>query len=122
MAEPPLEPIGFIVQRSQNGATFTLAHPSHSGMVREGDHVTVWSRNVSYAATAKVLGQVTEVQDGRVNITILRTEVEAGWPAACDILEPGSPVYLAVPNTFEPRADTITDKPDGYQDHRQPCC
>ena len=111
MAGPPLEPIvkpiGFTAERLQNGATLTLAHPADSGVVREGDHLTVWTRNVDHNATAKVLGQVTEVQNGRASFAILRTEVDPDWPADRDILEPGSPVYRALRGTFDP--DTKND-------------
>ena len=102
MAELPLEPIGFIVQRLQNGAILTLAHPENSGIIEEGDHVTVWTHNVDHAATAKVLGHVTEVNDGTAAFAILRTELDTAWPADRDILEAGCPVYRALRGTFDP--------------------
>ena len=86
MAELPLEPIGFITQRLQNGATFTLANPENSGIIAEGDHVTVWTYNVEHTATVKVLGHVTAVNDGVAAFAILRTELDATWPADRDIL------------------------------------
>lgn len=35
MTGPPLEPVGFILQRSQNGATFTLAHPENLDALKD---------------------------------------------------------------------------------------
>ena len=102
MAGPPLKPVGFIVQRSQNGATFKLAHPENSGIVAVGDHVTVWTRDVDRHATAKVMGHVTQVKATVATFAILRTELDAAWPADRDILEPGCPVYRALRGTFDP--------------------
>ena len=106
MTTPPIMPAAFIQQRTSNGATIVLAGPSGKDSLKIGDHVTVWSHNPGKAATAKVLGHVTQLESGKGAFAILKTEIDSRWPADLDIIETGSPVYLAVPDTFDPDTGT----------------
>ncbi len=108
MTTPPIMPVGFVGQRTPNGATITLAGTPDENRLKTGDHVTVWSHSPDYVATAKVLGHVTRLEADDGAFAILRAEVDTSWPACLDILETGSPVYRAVPDSFEPEMSQVS--------------
>ena len=108
MTTPPIMPVGFVNQRTPNGATITLAGPPDKNRLKTGDHVTVWSHSPDHVATAKVLGHVTRLEADNGAFAILRTEVDTSWPASLDILDTGSPIYRAVPDSFEPEMSQVS--------------
>ena len=102
MATPPIMPVGFIKERTSDGAVFTLAQPGQPSRLEKGDHVTVWSHRPEKSATARVLGVVTDVRDATGTFTVVKTEMDGPWPADADPLELGNPVYRALEGTYEP--------------------
>ena len=106
MATPPIMPVGFIKERTSDGAVFTLAQSRETVSLKTGDHITVWARNLEKKATARVLGVVANVGDSTGTFTIIRMETEGPWPSGSDSLEPGSPIYRAIKGTYQPDPDS----------------
>ena len=102
MVRPYINPLGFIDRITEDGATFTLTKPGDYGNVRPQTPVTVWRYSPEHLAIAKVRGHVTAVGYSAARFTVSETQADPRWPEGVNPLRTKAPVYLAMPESFEP--------------------
>ena len=102
MATPHIMPLGFIDRPNVNGATFILTNAGESADLRAGTPVTVWRYSPERLAIARVRGTISAVGHTTATFTISGSQIDPRWPEEEDILQPKTPVYLALPDSYEP--------------------
>ena len=102
MATPHILPLGFIYRTTPDGAVIMLTSPQDSLTLRTGAPVTLWQYSRGLLAAAKVRGQISAVGYATASFTTIETRTDPRWPEGRELLLPRTPVYLALPNSFEP--------------------
>ena len=102
MATPYIMPLGFIDRPTEDGAIIMLTNPEESIILKLATPVTLWRYNQAQLAVAKVRGEISDV--GYVTATFITVEarIDIRWPAHQELMRPATPVYLALPGSFEP--------------------
>ena len=101
MAQPYINPLGFIDRPTQNGAVILLTNPEESLSLRPGTPITVWRYSPEHLALGKLRGRITAI--GYTTATFVTEDTQKGprWPDE-DLVRPAAPVFLALEGTFEP--------------------
>ena len=102
MATPCIMPLGFIDRPTEDGAIIMLTNPKESTSLKLATPVTLWRYNPGRLAVAKIRGEISDV--GYVTATFITVEVQVDtrWPANQKLMRPATPVYQALPGSFEP--------------------
>ena len=95
MAQPYINPLGFIDRPTQDGAVIILTNPEESLGLRPGTPITVWRYSPEHLALGKLRGRITTI--GYTTATFVTEETEKGprWPDE-DLVRPAAPVFLAL--------------------------
>ena len=102
MARRFILPLGFINRITENEGVFILTKPGDCANVRPNTPVTVWRYSPAHLAIAKVRGQVTAVGYSAARFTVSESQADPRWPEGENPLRTNAPVYLALPESFEP--------------------
>ena len=102
MATPYIMPLGFIYRPTEDGAIITLTDPRDSLGLKLATPVTIWRYSQGQLATAKIRGQVTAVGYMTATFKTVESRIDPRWPTSRQLLRPKTPVYLAMPDSFEP--------------------
>lgn len=103
MPEPRILPLGFIDRTTDDGAIIMLTRPSESYDIRPDTPVTLRVRNTGATpATARVRGVITSVGYVTATFKAVETRKHPNWPQDQPILQRGTPVYQALPDSFQP--------------------
>ena len=103
MAAPRILPLGFIDRTTNDGAIIMLTRPSDSHDLRPETPVTLRSRSTRKTpATARVRGLITSVGYVTATFEVVETHRSPNWPQDEQILRRGTPVYQALPDSFQP--------------------
>ena len=102
MTTPYIMPLGFIDRPTETGATFILSNPEDSHLLKPGTPVTLWQYSPGQLALAKVRGEITDVGFVTATLTTVESQTDPRWPEDREIICPKTPVYLALPDSFEP--------------------
>ena len=102
MAIPHILPLGFIHRTTQDGAIIMLTNSQDSLTLRTDAPVTLWRYSQGLLAMAKARGQISAVGYVTATFTTVETQIDPRWPAGQELLRPKTPVYLALPDSFEP--------------------
>ena len=103
MPAPRILPIGFIDRTTNDGAIIMLTRPSESHDLRPETPVTLRSRSTGETpATARVRGMITSVGYVTATFKVVETHKTTHWPKDEQALQRGTPVYQALPDSFEP--------------------
>ena len=103
MAAPRLLPLGFIDRTTDDGAIIMLTRPSESHTLRRDTPVTLLSRSTGQTpATARVRGIITAVGYVTATFKAVETHKHPNWPQEQPVLQRGTPVYQALPDSFQP--------------------
>ena len=102
MAKRRILPLGFIHRTTDDGAIIMLTKPSDSQTLRPGTPVTLRSRSAGEPpATARVRGLITSVGYVTATFRVVETRMDS-WPEGEQALRRGTPVYQALPASFDP--------------------
>ena len=99
MTTPFLAPLGTMVDINPEGASFLLMRPN--AVVADAP-VVVWNFDDITGLVAKCRGIVTEVNHNQASFRIVDSDIPEQWPEDIPILEKDDPVYLGLPNSFNP--------------------
>lgn len=103
MTEPHILPLGFIDRTTDEGAIIMLTKPSESRRLSPDTPVTLRTRSVKEpAATAKVRGVITAVGYVTAIFRVVESVTDSLWPEGEPTLRRDTPVYRALPGTFQP--------------------
>ena len=102
MSIPHILPLGFIHQLTLDGAIIMLTNPRDSLSLRSGTPVTLWRYSQGLLALAKIRGRISAVGYVTATFTTVETQKDIRWPENLEVLRPKAPVYLALPDSFEP--------------------
>ena len=103
MANQRILPLGFLDRTTDGGAIIMLTNPSDSHGLRHNTPVTLQAKSTTNAeATAKARGLITAVGYVTATFKVVETRTDAGWPEGEQILKRGTPVYQALPDSFNP--------------------
>ena len=105
MAQPYINPLGFIDRPTQDGAVILLTNPEDSLSLEPGTPVTVWRYSPEYLAIGKLRGQITEVGYTTATFVTVETRNDSRWAEDLPIIRPAAPVFLALGDSFEPDPD-----------------
>ena len=105
MAQPYINPLGFIDRPTQDGAVILLTNPEDSLSLEPGTPVTVWRYSPEYLAIGKLRGQITKVGYTTATFTPIETLTDPRWPDNLPIIRPAAPVFLSLQESFEPDPD-----------------
>ena len=110
MATPYFIPLGFIDRLEGDSAIFTLTDPKDVESVAPGTPVTVWHYSRQHSAVARTRGAITNL--GQLKATFKAVDVDLGaeWPPEEVAMQPGLPVYLALPDSFEPDLSRLSSR------------
>ena len=80
MAQPYINPLGFIDRPTQDGAVILLTNPEESLSLRPGTPITVWRYSPEHLALGKLRGRITAI--GYTTATFVTEETQKGprWP------------------------------------------
>ena len=102
MATPYIMPLGFIYRPTEDGAIITLTDPKESPSLQLATPVTIWRYSQGQLAVSKIRGQITAVGYMTATFKTVESQIDPRWPTSRQILRPKTPVYLAMPDSFEP--------------------
>ena len=102
MAKPYIMPIGFIDRTTDDGVIMMLTNPSDSLSLKLETPVTIRRSARDGQSEAKVRGRITGVGHTTATFSIVESQLDPDWPADQAIMLKDTPVYLALPSTFEP--------------------
>ena len=102
MPTPLIMPMGFIDRPTEDGAIIMLTNPEESITLRLATPVTLWRYNQARLAVAKIRGEISDVGYVTATFTTVETLIDARWPENQKVMRPATPVYLALPGSFEP--------------------
>ena len=118
-------PIGIIKKSTGAGTTIRLI-PPHPSADKLQPQMNIRTRDSETGAHAKATVGVVEIQGNMARFDILELETEPEWPEGMDPLAAGQPVYLALPDSFEPDPEpqgTVEEIQAFLEEsHRQGCC
>ena len=112
METPYIMPLGFVERTTQDGALIMLTRPKESVTLKPGTPVTAWRYSRRHLALAKARGKISEVGYTSATVTTLETWTDSRWPLKEAILIRKTPVYLAVPDSFEPDLSQMITQDD----------
>ena len=91
------------VVKELDGDTAVLRMDDRLGFsVVVGTPTTVWRGDLNTARLARSRGVITEVAGGIARMIILYHQIEPGWDPEMPLMQLGSLVYEAMPNSFLP--------------------
>ena len=103
MPEAHLLPLGFIDRTTDDGAIIMLTKPSESHDIRPDTPVTLRVRSAGATpATARVRGVITSVGYVTATFRAVETRKHSNWHHDQPVLQRGTPVYQALPDSFQP--------------------
>ena len=102
MATPYIMPLGFIDRPTENGAIIMLTNPEESFTLKLATPVTLWRYNQARLAVAKIRGEISDVGYVTATFITLEARTDTRWPANQELMRRATPVYLALPGSFEP--------------------
>ena len=102
MATPYINPLGFVDKNSEDGVSFILTNAEDSPDLNRNISVTVWRYSPKHLAMAKIRGTICAVGHTTADFSITDSQMDPRWPGDRDVLQPGIPVYLALPDSYEP--------------------
>ena len=102
MAISHILPLGFIHRTTRDGAVIMLTNPQDSLTLRTGTPVTLWQYSRGLLALARIRGRISAVGYVTATFTTVETQMDPRWPEGREIMLPRTPVYLALPDSFEP--------------------
>ena len=103
MAAPRILPLGFIDRTTNGDAIIMLTRPSESHDIRPDTPVTLRVRSTGATpATARVRGVITSVGYVTATFKAVETRKHPNWPPEQPVLQRGTPVYQALPDSFQP--------------------
>ena len=105
MAQPYIMPLGFIDRPTQEGAVITLTNPEDSLGLRLGTPITVWRYSPELLAVGRLRGSISAVGYTTATFVTVETHNDSRWPEDLPVMRPASPVFLALPDSFEPDPD-----------------
>ena len=83
MAQPYINPLGFIDRPTQGGAVILLTNPEDSPCLRPGTPITVWRYSPEHLALGKLRARITQVGDTTATFATDETETDPRWPDEC---------------------------------------
>ena len=107
MVTPYIIPLGFIDKLDGASTTFTLTNPEDSASLGPGAPVTVWHYSPRYQAIAKTRGEITNLDELTASFRTAGVNLDPKWPTEEATMQLGIPVYLALPNSFEPHSSRM---------------
>ena len=110
MATAYFIPLGFIDRLEGDSAIFTLTNPKDVESLVPGTPVTVWNYSPQHLAVARTRGAITDL--GGLKATFRAVDLALGpeWPEEEVTMKPGLPVYLALPDSFEPDSSRMPSR------------
>jgi hypothetical protein len=102
MVTPYIMPLGFIDRTTRDGAIIMLTNPEESITLNLATPVTLWRYNQTRLAVAKVRGEISDVGYATATFITIEARIDTRWPANQELMRPATPVYLALPGSFEP--------------------
>ena len=105
MATPYIMPLGFIDRPTENGAVITLTNPEDSLSLQLGTPITVWRYSPELLAVGRLRGSINAVGYTTATFDTVERRNDSRWPEDLPIIRPASPVFLALPDSFEPDPD-----------------
>ena len=102
MAQPYINPLGFIDRPTQDGAVILLTNPEESLSLRPDTPITVWRYSPEHLALGKLRGRITTIGYTTATFVTDETETDPRWPDELPIIRAAAPVFLALEGTFEP--------------------
>ena len=105
MATPYIMPMGFIDRPTQEGAVITLTNPEDSLGLQLGTPITVWRYSPELLALGRIRGSISAVGYTTATFDTVETRNDSRWPEDLPIIRPASPVFRALPDSFEPDPD-----------------
>ena len=102
MTAPFIMPIGFIDRTTDDGAIMMLTNPSDSHDLKLETPVTILRSTPDGQSEARARGRITGVGYTTAIISVVESQFDLNWPADQDIFIKDTPVYLALPGTFNP--------------------
>ena len=102
MATPRIMPLGFIDRTTGDGAIIMLTNPEESLTLKLATPVTLWRYNRARLAVAKIRGEISDVGYVTATFITLEARIDTRWPANQELIRRATPVYLALPGSFEP--------------------
>ena len=118
-------PIGIVKESTEARTTIRLI-PPHPSTDKLQPQANILTRDSGTGAHARAVVRVVEIQGNVAHLEVLELETEPEWPEGADPLATGLPVYLGMPDCFEPDPE-----PQGTEEeiqafleetHRQGCC
>ena len=105
MATPYIMPLGFIHRPTENGAVITLTNPEDSLSLQLGTPITVWRYSPELLAVGRLRGSINAVGYTTATFDTVERRIDSRWPEDLPIIRPASPVFLALPDSFDPDPD-----------------
>ena len=112
MAIPYIMPLGFIDSPTETGATFILSNPEDSRNLKTETPITVWRYSPEQLVIARLRGYVSAIGYSTATFTTIETQSDPRWPEDQEILHPATPVYLALPDSFDPNPSRMLSQED----------
>ena len=119
MAQPYINPLGFIDRPTQDGAIIILTNPEESLSLRPDTPITVWRYSPEHLALGKLRGRITTIGYTTATFVTDETEKDPRWPDE-NLVRAAAPVFLALEGTFEPgsQQEAHTGAGRGHAPHR----
>ena len=118
-------PIGIVKESTKARTTIKLI-PPHPSVGKLQPQANILTRDSGTGAHARATVRVVEIQGNLALFDILELETEGRWPEGADPLATGLPVYLAMPDSFEPDPESqgTEDEIQAFleKNHQQGCC
>ena len=119
MPTPHILPLGFIDRTTPEGVIFILTNPEDSRSISPDTPVTLWRYRPEYLAIAKVRGTITGVGYTTATFTVGESRVDPRWPQDEDPIQPKTPVYLALPGSYEPDPSRMLSREEAERMERE---
>ena len=103
-------PLGIIEEVSQGGGILVMTRPDDGQHFTAGTPVTIWDMDGGSGALARYRGRLSEVGETVAAFIIEERQFDPSWPEDLDPLEAGNPVYLALPDSFEPDPSRLANR------------
>ena len=111
MATPYIMPLGFIDRTTDDGAIIMLTNPSDSLALKLDTLITLRRSAPDGQSQAKIHGRITAVGYVTATFSTVQLQMDPDWPSDQRAILKGTPVYLALPGTFEPDPSrTVTNE------------